>query len=292
MTLSSKRITRHCYRSWKNVCNIYCNYLLDTCISFVTLGTLNIETVPDRDDVDDKMETQESSQITPIEVLPTALVEEFTKASTSTQKLEEKDQQNNEISQKFSEFLKITPSERRPIETCEKILSKLDILEMMSRENLKRVVTKEDVEIPSSLKLNYYYHYLRNKLLCGTQLFPVIVLDYDKDTLEGAADVNRCMRQGIIEPSDENPRILSREEKDKILTLENSENLSIPMRYCVIRKLMKQKKRFIKQAEEEELQHMCEFGLTVIELYKLLKVLAKDLRKYIYLNLQEPSNTS
>lgn len=162
----------------------------------------------------------------------------------------------------------------------------------MAREPLKRPTQEENFEIPPELKLNYKYHDLRRQLLKGTQFFPFITLKYDKKTLQGAVNVNRCVRQGLIEASEEIPRILTQDEKNSLLTLENSENLSIPMRYCVVRKMMKEIKRFIKQNGEGCLEEMTDFELTAKDSYKLLKAVANDLRMYILINKRDVKKTT
>lgn len=154
----------------------------------------------------------------------------------------------------------------------------------MAYEQLKRSVPEETVTVPAKLRLNYEYYSLRNRLLQGTRFFPFVSLDFDYNTLQGAVNINRCIRQGLLQPSEENPRILTKEEKEAVLTLGNSQNLSIPMRYCVLRALIKKKKRYIKQATEEDLQKIDEFGVTVIHSYKLLKAVANDLKAYILKN--------
>lgn len=162
----------------------------------------------------------------------------------------------------------------------------------MAREPLKRITQEDNFEIPPQLKLNYKYHELRRQLLNGTQFFPFIALKYDKKTLQGAVDVNRCIRQGLIKASKQIPRILTEEEKDSLLTFDNSENLSIPMRYCVVRKMMKTIKRFIKQNGEGSLEEMTDFELSVKDSYKLLKVVANDLKKYILKNKRVVEETT
>lgn len=173
-----------------------------------------------------------------------------------------------------------------------KTLSKHETLELIAREPLKRIKQEETFEIPPELKLNYKYHDLRRRLLNGTQFFPFITLEYDKKTLRGAVDVNRCIRQSLIDTSTEIPRVLTQDEKKSLLTFENSENLSIPMRYCVVRKMMKTLKRFIKQNGEGCSEEMTDFELSVKDTYKLLKAVANDLKAYILQNKEDVQETT
>lgn len=161
---------------------------------------------------------------------------------------------------------------------------KYKALKLMIHEQLKRSVPAESVTVPANLRMNYEYLNLKNKMLQGNPFFQFISLDFDSDTLEGAVDINRCIRQGLLQFSELKPRLLTEDEKKSLLTLENSQNLSIPMRYCVLRAIMKKKKRLIKQATDEELSKIDEFGVRLKDSYKLLKAVVKDMKDFILRN--------
>lgn len=166
-------------------------------------------------------------------------------------------------------------------------LSKYEIIKkIMIHERLKRQNIQEDkVHVPRELKLNFEYYKLKNKLVRNTPVFQSIKLAYDKYTLEGAVDVARSARQGLISEEGGIPRVLTSEEKEKLLTLDNYENLSVPMRYCVLRRLMKIRKRRIKSSSVWNLQKIDkEYGVTEVEVYKLFKAVCCDLKNFIETN--------
>lgn len=164
------------------------------------------------------------------------------------------------------------------VERC----TKYNLLKYLAKEPLKRITAKEQCEIPESIKADYVYHSFKNKLMQESLYFDPFVILYNQKTLEGAVDINRCIRQGLISPTNNIPDI-PLETKMAVLSVENFENLSLPMRYCVLRSHMKKQKRLIQSATEKQIQEITEFGMNVRDAYKIMKVIAGDLKKQILL---------
>lgn len=158
--------------------------------------------------------------------------------------------------------------------------TKMDSLMQLARQPLKRKVCEETLEIPTHLKRNYIYNKFKNKMLQNNAYFDPLVVTYNKSTLEGAVDINNCIRQGLIDLNDDQLDINS-QTKNSLLTLQNIENLSLPMRYCVVRSQMKKLKRQVKNATETEIQQITELGVNMMDSYKILKMLACDIKKHI-----------
>lgn len=168
------------------------------------------------------------------------------------------------------------------VERC----SKYTLLKYLAREPLRRVTQDEQCEIPDNLRNDYVYHSFKNKLLQENLFFDPFVINYNPTTLEGAADINRCIRQGLINISDCESSELQPTTKSAILNIQNFENLSLPMRYCVIRSHLKKQKRFIQSATEKQLQEITELGVNVRDSYKIMKVIADDMKQQILLRQQ------
>lgn len=164
------------------------------------------------------------------------------------------------------------------VEKC----TKYNLLKYLAKEPLKRISTEEQCEIPDNIKADYVYHSFKNKLFQESLYFDPFVILYNQNTLEGAVDINRCIRQGLINPTDSTPDI-PLEAKSAVLSIQNFENLSLPMRYCVLRSHMKKQKRFIQSATEKQVGEITEFGVNVRDAYKIMKVIAGDLKKQILL---------
>lgn len=160
--------------------------------------------------------------------------------------------------------------------------TKLDSLKQLAREPLKRQIAAEPCEIPNSLKASYVYNSFKNKLLQENFYFDSLVVNYNQSTLEGAVDINRCLRKGLIKLTGDHHLDINTDTKTALLSLQNFENLSLPMRYCVLRSQMKKQKRYIKSATEKEIQQVTELGVNVRDSYKILKVLAGDIKKRIF----------
>lgn len=160
--------------------------------------------------------------------------------------------------------------------------TKLECLMQLAREPLKLLPQEESCEIPNNLKVSYVYNSFKSKLLRENSHFDPFIVNYNSHTLEGAVDINRCIRQGLIKPSGNNVTI-DRDTKNALLTLQNFENLSLPMRYCVLRSHMKKQKRYIHSATEKELQQVTELGVNVRDSYKIIKMLAADVKERILL---------
>lgn len=161
--------------------------------------------------------------------------------------------------------------------------TKYSLLTYLAREPLKRVTSDVEFHIPDNLRVDYAYHMFRNKLLQENTFFDPIIFGYNKKTLEGAADINRCIRRGVLPNSDFN---VNHETKSVVLNIQNFENLSLPMRYCALRREMKKHKRFITSATEKQLQEMTDLGVNMRDAYKIMKVIAEDLKKQILLKRQ------
>lgn len=160
--------------------------------------------------------------------------------------------------------------------------TKHECLMQLAREPLKRLTVEEICKIPPSLKRSYVYNSFKNRLLKENPHFDPFIINYNKNTLENAVDINRCIRQGLIKLPENISRI-NTETKAVLLNVQNLENLSLPMRYCVLRSHMKKQKRYIQNATEKELQHVTEMGVNVRDSYKIMKVLAADIKKQISL---------
>lgn len=229
----------------------------------VSVGTLNFEEIIDRDNINKDEEVEKIEAV----------------------KVEQKSREEENKADVASDQIPVEPQKyKSTVPYIDPKALQYMALQLMTYEQLKRSILKETITVPANLRMNYEYYTLRNKLLQGSCFFPFVSLDFEYNTLQGAVDINKCIRQGLLQPSEANPRLLTKEEKEAVLTLNNSPNLSIPMRYYVLRTLMKKKKRLIKQANEEELLKIDEFGVTLKNSYKLLKAISIDLKEYILQN--------
>lgn len=106
-------------------------------------------------------------------------------------------------------------------------------------------------------------------------------LHIDEDTLSNCIDIDRCVLYGIIPPSSDFPRVLTKEEKKKLLTMENFDNLSVAGRYYVLQSLVNDLEEYVRSVSPQKLQEKDEYGRTVIRTLEIYKKLAESVRNHL-----------
>ncbi|KAF2893897.1 hypothetical protein ILUMI_12274 [Ignelater luminosus] len=117
-----------------------------------------------------------------------------------------------------------------------------------------------------------------------------INLDINKDKVEDFVDIKDSIKAGIIAPSNANPRVFTKEEKQELLSFKNFINVSPLMKLIMLEDYVRLEKAAIEQMTPEQLNEMSEDDCTVQEKFKLLENFKDELKGYILLRLQDESN--
>ncbi|KAJ8968836.1 hypothetical protein NQ317_005304 [Molorchus minor] len=148
-------------------------------------------------------------------------------------------------------------------------------LSALARRPVKRAASPELVEkCDTQYEEAYEYHNIERQILQPSDAFRIEkVTEINESILNDCVDIDRCVLYGIIPPSTLFPRILSKKEKEKLLTLENFENLSLAARYFVLQNHVQDLENYVKTAPKDLLTEQDEFHRTplqTLEIYKKL----------------------
>ncbi|XP_018573635.1 uncharacterized protein LOC108912740 [Anoplophora glabripennis] len=159
----------------------------------------------------------------------------------------------------------------KPINILEKEYEQLNVL---ARRPVKRAVSPELVaECDEKYKEVFEYHNIERQILQPRDGFRLEVVHVDEDTLSNCIDIDRCILHGLIPESSDLPRVLTKLEKEKLLTLENFDNLSLAGRYYVLQNIVSDLQKYVKNATPKELQDRDEYGRTVLQTLKIYEKL-------------------
>nr|XP_023024909.1 uncharacterized protein LOC111512979 [Leptinotarsa decemlineata] len=104
-------------------------------------------------------------------------------------------------------------------------------------------------------------------------------VEINSKTFFSHVDIDRCVLYGILPKSVKNSQLLSEKEKQKVLTLDNFDNLSLVARFNVLKKQVENLEVDFKNKNERELNLRDEFGRTPLEtldIYRRLQDAVKN----------------
>ncbi|CAG9822912.1 unnamed protein product [Phaedon cochleariae] len=160
-------------------------------------------------------------------------------------------------------------------------------LKSLAMKPMRQAILEECVENSEmNDKKAYEYHNLkcqvRSQVLKPCDFFrQEPVSNINNTTLSNCVDIDRCVVYGLLPKCSHHPREMSQVERDRILTLENFDNLSIAARYYVLNKQVEDLETYIKTLPETEACQGDEYGRTPLETLDIYRQLRGDVRKRI-----------
>ncbi|XP_060524531.1 uncharacterized protein LOC132700949 [Cylas formicarius] len=150
-------------------------------------------------------------------------------------------------------------------------------LQMLARQPMRTKTISEVVSV-SAYQDIYEYKSVECKVL-QPPLFKTSIIGLCEETLWQFIDLNRCCTIGLISLSNDFPRKLTDYEKQKILTLENFDNLSLPVRLIVLKAQIEKLEVHIEKLQEQDLIKVDEYGRQPQETLKFYKKLVMSLQR-------------
>lgn len=178
---------------------------------------------------------------------------------------------------------------KQPLNNVIDILThKMEKLKRLALRPTRRKKEPEVVaECEEKYKEAYAYNSLKSMVMKPSDSFRTITEKFNEKTLEGAADIDRSVMQGVLSYSPKYYRVLSEDEKSAVLSIKNFDNLSLAARYIVIKSHLDHLESKIPTLCREEFFEKDSNGRTIrenIKIYKrLLRVLSGLVKeKYCY----------
>lgn len=157
-------------------------------------------------------------------------------------------------------------------------------LQMLARKPVKHKVIDEIVECDPIYCSSYEFKNIECKVLEPPH-FSYFNNHKNFDNISDCIDINRCVRLGIVESSNNFPRVLSDNERKRVLTIENFEYLNLTARYLVILHLREELEKQINSNSIEENSKKDEFSHSPIETLNIFHKLLSSLKKRIQKDL-------
>ncbi|XP_050308152.1 uncharacterized protein LOC126744684 [Anthonomus grandis grandis] len=192
------------------------------------------------------------------------------------------------------------PEEDCPKETIESImdisdLSKVDVpeqvltddlkreyekLQLLARTPVRRAIPVEEAPCDPQFRKEYDYKSIECKIL-KPPLFSYLKHAKKSTHFEDCINLDRCVTLGLLSPSKSHPRVLTEEEKTKLMRIENFENLDLTARYSVISMYIEELELHISRNTPEQNAAKDEFGRSPVETLEIFRRLAAALEKRI-----------
>lgn len=167
----------------------------------------------------------------------------------------------------------------------EKSLDDLQALKKIIKEPMRTKQEFDVVETGTYPRTESYNYTFLKQLYLQSINYKDISLNIDESKLHLYVDIENSMKNGVINKS--NFQKMTDDEKNRLISLENIENLSVPLQYTLLVNQLKEEKAVLQRMSSEELQQRDEYGRTPKERYRILKYLAKDLWYHIFCNYKE-----
>ncbi|XP_066256711.1 uncharacterized protein [Euwallacea similis] len=158
----------------------------------------------------------------------------------------------------------------------DQLLTSYNKLQALALTPVKQKIVQEHTTCDPQYKKEYDYHSIECKVLCRPWF------SYQKtqstQNIEDYINIERCVFLGLLLPSNNHPRKLTDEEKRKVLTIENFENLDLPARSAVLQAHKYELEKQIQSNTDEENKIIDEFGRTPLETLDVYEKLLTGLR--------------
>ncbi|KAJ8919038.1 hypothetical protein NQ315_016944 [Exocentrus adspersus] len=166
------------------------------------------------------------------------------------------------------------------VDNCKILEAEYQQLQILARRPVRRATSPEIVaECDRKYEDAYEYHNIEKQVLKPRDGFTSEVLQVDEGTLSDCVDIERCVLYGLIPSSLDFPRILSKDEKETLLTLENFDNLSLAGRYYVLQNIVGDLEKYIKSCTKQKLRQKDDYGRTPSQTLGIYKKLMEAARK-------------
>ncbi|XP_056641564.1 uncharacterized protein LOC130448297 [Diorhabda sublineata] len=239
-----------------------------TLLQKISEGSIKLQDILKKGKQNEENEEEEVEESERMEVVSEPVEEEEVIEADVEQKEEEEDTVPTEL---LEDYQKLQDLAFRPVK--------------------RRVVLDKIENCDSVFKEEYEYKNLEKQVLQPCGLFATEpVVDINEKTLSNCVNIDRCILYGIIEKSTKKPRILTTDEKRKVLTLENFDNLSLAGRYYVLKTHVGDLEDYLSTKSDSELNTRDKYGRTplkTLEIYKKLTEAVKNRIEEIKFGLHE-----
>lgn len=115
----------------------------------------------------------------------------------------------------------------------------------------------------------------------------------DLSNIENHVDIENSIRERVLKPREElliskdSNLLLSEEERNSVISLDNFHNLSLPLQLALLVSQLKVEKEHLTTLSSEEMCLVDEYGRTARDRYRILKSFAKDLWYMMFLKLRD-----
>ncbi|XP_050511985.1 uncharacterized protein LOC114346541 [Diabrotica virgifera virgifera] len=146
----------------------------------------------------------------------------------------------------------------------------------------RKPVLDEMAECDPKYKDAYDYHNLEKQILQPCDFFfKEPVNNINEETLSNCVDVDRCVLYGILEKSATKSRVLTKEEKRNVLSLDNFDNLSMVGRYFVLKTHVESLEKYFEGKNVAELNRKDKYGRTSLQTLDIYKRLSERVKNRI-----------
>lgn len=153
------------------------------------------------------------------------------------------------------------------------------VKELIKTPMRSKKIAEETEEITNIERINYSYSVLK-QLYLQNMHYQDLPMNITDTKLHLYVDIERSIDKGVVNKS--NFQRLTDDEKNKLISLDNIENLAPPLQLALLINQLKEEKKVIGSMSPEELRIVDEYGRTPKERYKILKYLAKDVWYHIF----------
>lgn len=156
--------------------------------------------------------------------------------------------------------------------------AKYEKLKRLARRPVHRIQEAEEVEeCDLQYKNAFEYHNLERQICQSSDYFRTVSGAVIDQSFTGGIDLDRCILHGLIRGDDNANRILTKEEQSKVFSLTNLENLSIPMRYLLLKQCISNIENLIETTSFEQLHERDKDGKTIIDICNIFRRLVSAL---------------
>lgn len=155
----------------------------------------------------------------------------------------------------------------------------LEFIKELIKKPMRSENVDEEVEIANVNRENYTYSVLKQLYLQNLHYkdLPLNILDAK---LHLYVDIENSVKKGVVNKS--NFQRLTDEEKNKLISLDNIENLAPPLQLALLVNQLNEQKKLLANMSADDLKVLDDYERTPKERYRILKYLAKDVWYHIF----------
>ncbi|CAG9832646.1 unnamed protein product [Diabrotica balteata] len=146
----------------------------------------------------------------------------------------------------------------------------------------RKPVLDQMAECDPKYREAYEYHNLEKQILQPCDFFvKEPVSNINEETLSNCVDIDRCVLYGILEKSATKSRVLTKQEKQNVLALDNFDNLSLVGRYYVLKMQVESLEKYFEGKNVADLNRKDKYGRTFLQTLEIYKRLSERVKNRI-----------